>query len=137
MTPAVKEEVLSLLKWSMLAACTIGPGTVIVCSQGGSEFKLRLLWTLVIASVAAYVLQKEAARLTIASGMSFGQAIRLHFRKGGAALGSDGAMPFMGYVVVIFVYMYVQTPLPQTFGLLHRATAPLLHTYYQPRTAQS
>ena len=32
----VGEEVLSLLQWSMLAACTIGPGTVVVCTPSNS-----------------------------------------------------------------------------------------------------
>lgn len=61
----------------MLAACTIGPGTVVVCSKGGSEFKLQLLWTLLAASFVAFVMQKEAATLTIVSGKSFGETIRL------------------------------------------------------------
>ena len=30
----IGEEVMSLLQWSMLAACTIGPGTVVVCKPG-------------------------------------------------------------------------------------------------------
>ena len=33
----VGEEVLSLLQWSMLAACTIGPGTVVVCTPSNSN----------------------------------------------------------------------------------------------------
>ena len=52
-------QVLSLLKWSMLAACTIGPGTVVVCSKSGADYQLQLQWTLVAASFVAFVLQKE------------------------------------------------------------------------------
>ena len=56
-------QLLSLLKWSMLAACTIGPGTVVVCSKSGADYQLQLQWTLVAASFVAFVLQKEVRRL--------------------------------------------------------------------------
>ena len=79
------EEILSLLKWSMLAACTVGPGTVVVCAKAGADYDLRLMWTLMFASVAAFVMQREAARLSIESGMSFGQAIRQRFGTAEAA----------------------------------------------------
>eukprot|EP00035_Acanthoeca_spectabilis_P010238 m.181345 g.181345 ORF g.181345 m.181345 type:complete len:540 (+) comp14963_c0_seq2:2063-3682(+) len=75
-------EGVSLLKWSCLAACTIGPGTVVVCAKAGADFKLHLIWTVVLASFVAFVLQKEAGRLTIESKMSLGTAIRRHFGRG-------------------------------------------------------
>lgn len=93
-------EVLSLLKWSMLAACTIGPGTVIVCSKAGAEFNLQLLWTLIVASFVAFMLQKEAARLTIVSGMSFGQAIRRRFSRK-----DPNKVPVIGYFAIVGVFI--------------------------------
>src|SRR5258708_5126140 len=53
----VRKEVVSLLYWSMLAACTIGPGTVVTCARAGFEQDLDLGWALVFASVMAYIMQ--------------------------------------------------------------------------------
>jgi Mn2+/Fe2+ NRAMP family transporter len=77
----------------MLAACTIGPGTVVVCSKAGAEFDLALIWTLVVASFVAYTLAESAARLAIVSGMSFGRAIRKRF-------GSNNSIPMVAYVAL-------------------------------------
>lgn len=70
------KEVLSMLYWSMLAACTVGPGTVVTCARAGAEFELSLLYVLIFASVLAYTLQEGTARLTINSGLSLGQCLR-------------------------------------------------------------
>jgi len=80
-------EVFSLLKWSMLAACTIGPGTVIVCSKSGADFNLQLIWTLFIASYLACVAGTtgRGSRPLHASG---GEADR-----GCGVLGFDSAAP--------------------------------------------
>ena len=32
-------SVASLLYWSMLAACTVGPGTVVICARSGVEYQ--------------------------------------------------------------------------------------------------
>ena len=53
-------EIKSLLFWSMLAASTVGPGTVIMCSKAGAEYQLQLLWALSFASVVAFTLQEGA-----------------------------------------------------------------------------
>jgi manganese transport protein len=78
----VLKEIKSLLYWSMLAACTVGPGTVVVCSKSGTDFGLALLWALVVASFVAYTLQEASARLTIVSGKSLGQAMQIRFGPG-------------------------------------------------------
>ena len=70
------KEVLSMLYWSMLAACTVGPGTVVTCARAGAEFELSLIYVLIFASVLAYTLQEGTARLTINSGLSLGQCLR-------------------------------------------------------------
>ena len=54
---SVIDEVVSLLYWSMLAACTIGPGTVVTCARAGAEHGLALVWALVFASILAFILQ--------------------------------------------------------------------------------
>lgn len=76
------EELLSLLYWTMLAACTVGPGTVVTCARAGAEFQLALIWALLFASVLAYTLQEGTARLTITSGRSLGQCLQLKYRNG-------------------------------------------------------
>ena len=58
----VWSEVSSLLYWTMLAACTVGPGTVVTCARAGAEADLALVWALVFASLLAYVLQEGTAR---------------------------------------------------------------------------
>lgn len=74
-------EAASLLTWSMLAACTVGPGTVVTCARAGAEDNLVLMWCLVAASAVAYILQEESGRLTMVSGTSFGHALRVKFAK--------------------------------------------------------
>lgn len=88
----------------MLAACTIGPGTVVVCSKAGAEYDTRLVWTLIVASFVAFVLQEASARLTLITGMSFGQAMCAHFGSGDY-WGSDRqrSVPCVAHVAVVLV----------------------------------
>ena len=113
-------EAVSLLRWSMLAACTVGPGTVVVCAKAGADFDLRLMWTLLFASLAAFVMQSQAARLTIESGISFGQAIRLRF-DGDASTGDN--VPFMAWVALVGVLIgnsaYTANCFVGALGALH------------------
>ena len=60
----------------MLAANTIGPGTVVTCARAGAEFDLQLVWVLFFASLLAFTLQEGTVRLTITSGLSLGQCLR-------------------------------------------------------------
>ena len=52
------KEIVSLLYWTMLAACTVGPGTVVTCARAGAEFDLNLIWALIFASILSYTLQE-------------------------------------------------------------------------------
>ena len=86
----------------MLAACTVGPGTVVTCARAGKcaiavdyffvrndvfffyyylgkEQDMRLIWCLWFASILAYTLQEGSARLTILSKKSLGQCIRIKY----------------------------------------------------------
>lgn len=96
---ACGKEIQSLLKWSMLAACTIGPGTVIVCAKSGTDYGLDLIWTLVVASLLAFILQEEAARLSMNNGKSLGEALRRRFAS------EIDSVPVAGYVAVIGVFI--------------------------------
>ena len=73
------QEFTSLLYWTMLAACTVGPGTVVTCARAGAEFSLSLIWALVVAGLIAFTLQEGTARLTIVSGKSLGQCLRAKY----------------------------------------------------------
>ena len=57
-------EVVSMLYWTMLAACTVGPGTVVTCARAGAEFELSLIYVLIFASVLAYTLQDRVVNKT-------------------------------------------------------------------------
>lgn len=81
-TQSVIKELSNLLYWTMLAACTVGPGTVVTCARAGAEYQLTLIWPLIFASVLAYILQEGTARLTITSGKSLGQCLQLKYSKG-------------------------------------------------------
>ena len=61
--------------WSVISAAFIGPGTVTTASRAGSSFGLTLVWALLFSVIATYVLQETTARLTMASGRSFGDWI--------------------------------------------------------------
>ena len=58
----IVKELASMLYWTMLAACTVGPGTVVTCARAGAEFNLTLTWALLFASALAYTLQEGTAR---------------------------------------------------------------------------
>ena len=59
------KEIISMLYWSMLAACTVGPGTVVTCARAGAEFELSLIYVLIFASVLAYTLQDSQQNMAI------------------------------------------------------------------------
>ncbi|UCF69576.1 MAG: divalent metal cation transporter [Acidobacteriota bacterium] len=66
---------LSVLLWSAISAAFIGPGTVTTASKAGAQHGMALLWALAFSTAACFVLQEAAARLTVASGMTLGEAI--------------------------------------------------------------
>ncbi len=71
---------LDILFWSVIAAAFIGPGTVTTCASAGSRFGLHLMWALTFSTIACFVLQEGSARVTIATGLDLGGAIRRRFR---------------------------------------------------------
>jgi len=97
---SVWKEVASMLYWTMLAACTVGPGTVVTCARAGAEYDLSLIWALIFASILAYTLQEGTARLTIVSGKSLGQCLRVKYRHGAKIY--DTAV--VCWLVAVFVF---------------------------------
>ena len=97
----ILREFISLLYWTMLAACTVGPGTVVTCARAGSEYGLSLIWSLVFATILAYTLLEGTARLTIVSGMSLGQCLRVKYRHTYKILGTT----FVCWIVAVGVFL--------------------------------
>lgn len=60
----------------LIAAAFIGPGTVTVCTLAGVQFGYSLLWALLLAMIAAIVLQEMAARLGIVTQKGLALNIR-------------------------------------------------------------
>ncbi len=69
----------SVILWSVISAAFIGPGTVTTAVTAGSQFQIQLLWAVVFATAACVVLQETSARIVIASGLNFGQALETKF----------------------------------------------------------
>ena len=66
----------------------MGPGTVVTCARAGAEYGYNLIWALIFASILAYTLQEGTARLTIVSGNSLGQCLRIKYRHGAKIYGT-------------------------------------------------
>jgi NRAMP (natural resistance-associated macrophage protein)-like metal ion transporter len=60
----------------LIAAAFIGPGTVTLCTLAGVNFGMALLWTLVIATLAALILQSMAVKIGIVGRKSITEAIQ-------------------------------------------------------------
>lgn len=70
---------------AVIAAAFLGPGTITTAARAGADHGLQLLWALLFATLACYVLQEACARLTIASGRTLGESLRQRFDRGVAA----------------------------------------------------
>jgi len=76
----VKSRFSNVLFWSIISAAFIGPGTITTAASAGASFKEALVWTLIFATIATVILQEAAARITIASGLSLGEAIAKRYQ---------------------------------------------------------
>ncbi|WOK06217.1 divalent metal cation transporter [Imperialibacter roseus] len=75
----MKKKLLNILFWSVISAAFIGPGTITTASLAGASHGVSLLWALLFSTLACMVLQEGAARITIASGLTIGEAVELTF----------------------------------------------------------
>ncbi|WP_071387138.1 NRAMP family divalent metal transporter [Roseivirga seohaensis] len=91
----MKSKLWSLLFWMIVAAAFIGPGTVTTAAAAGAGYGYSLLWALVFSVFACIILQESAARITIASELSLGEAIKDRFKSQKVAL-SIGVAIFLG-----------------------------------------
>lgn len=76
------KKIFSVLFWSVISAAFIGPGTITTAASAGARFEYALLWALLFSTIATLVLQEASARITVASGLNLGQAIRRQFQGG-------------------------------------------------------
>lgn len=81
----MKSRFWSLLFWMVIAAAFIGPGTVTTAAAAGAGHGYSLLWALLFSTLACAVLQESAARVTIASGKTLGEAVKARFKNKGIA----------------------------------------------------
>ncbi|WP_420386166.1 Nramp family divalent metal transporter [Roseivirga sp.] len=75
----MKSKFWNYLFWLVIAAAFIGPGTVTTAASAGANYRFQLLWALLFSTLACLVVQEAAARVTIVSGKSLGQAIKQRF----------------------------------------------------------
>ncbi len=60
----------------LVTAAFIGPGTVTSCSLAGARFGYALIFALVFAVGATFILQEMTGRLSLGSGYDLGQSLR-------------------------------------------------------------
>lgn len=76
----MKSRFWNFIFWLVIAAAFVGPGTVTTAASAGAGHGFDLLWALLFSMLACIVLQEAAARVTIASGRSLGQALKERFK---------------------------------------------------------
>jgi Mn2+/Fe2+ NRAMP family transporter len=72
----------SVILWSVISAAFIGPGTVTTAVSAGANYGLSLLWAVTFATFGCIALQELSARITIASGLTFGESLLKKFGSG-------------------------------------------------------
>ncbi|NJN42274.1 MAG: Nramp family divalent metal transporter [Flammeovirgaceae bacterium] len=69
----------SIVLYSIIAAAFIGPGTITTAVTAGSRYQLQLLWAVAFSILACIIIKEIAARLTLASELTIGEAIEKKF----------------------------------------------------------
>jgi len=77
-----QSKVSSVILWSVISAAFIGPGTITTALTAGSQHQIQLLWAVAFATIACIFLQEVSARITIASGLTFGQTLSYRYGAG-------------------------------------------------------
>lgn len=96
--PSPREALRRMGPAFVLAAATLGPGTITVYSLSGSLFGYRLLWVFVLAGVFAVVYVEMLARFGIVSNRTLWEAIREKYGPAAAILGGlFGGLTALGF----------------------------------------
>jgi len=78
----------SVILWSVISAAFIGPGSVTASVAAGADYGLTLLWSVTFATFGCFAIQEISARITIASGLTLGEAFEKKFgRRRGLLIG--------------------------------------------------
>ena len=80
------KALVSIALSAVLTAAFLGPGTITTAASAGSRHGFGLLWALLYAVAACWVLQEASGRLSIASGKSLAAALRMRYQSGWRAL---------------------------------------------------
>lgn len=72
----MSQRLLNILFWSVISAAFIGPGTITTAAAAGASYGYALIWALIFSTLACFILQEAACRLTAVSGHNLGQALR-------------------------------------------------------------
>ncbi len=80
------KPLVSIALGAVLTAAFLGPGTVTTAASAGSRHGYALLWALLYAVAACWVLQEASGRLSIASGKSLAEALRERYTRGWRAV---------------------------------------------------
>lgn len=75
-----KAGLLSIILWSVISAAYFGTGSITVAGKAGADYQLTLLWSITYSTLACLLLQEAAARLSIVSGHSLGEALVVEFQ---------------------------------------------------------
>lgn len=75
-----KAGLLSIILWSVISAAYFGTGSITVAGKAGADYQLMLLWSITYSTIACLLLQEAAARLSIVSGHSLGEALVIEFQ---------------------------------------------------------
>jgi len=78
----IQSKVSKVILWSVISAAFIGPGTITTALTAGSQYQIQLLWAIAFATFACILLQEVSARITIASGLNFGQTLSSKYGAG-------------------------------------------------------
>lgn len=79
-----KEKLKALGPAAIVAACTLGPGTITTVSVAGASYGFQVMWILIIASLAAYFFQRPVVKFTVQTRMAAMEGIREYMGKGWA-----------------------------------------------------
>ncbi|WP_369284155.1 Nramp family divalent metal transporter [Oscillibacter sp. GMB15532] len=77
----------------IISAVVVGPGSVTTASIMGASYSYRMLWVVVLASVAAFFYQLPAVRITLSTGSSIMESVRSQY-------GQKVSLPF--YFCLLF-----------------------------------
>jgi len=75
----LKNNLSSILFWSVISAAFIGPGTVTTAALAGATYQISLTWVLVISTISCIVLQINVTLITIESGKTLGELLLNNF----------------------------------------------------------